>query len=327
MGKKDNDKEFNPAEIPEDDMSALFNEGYEADEQEPDDDDSDNSKVDDEDEDDDPQSDDENQDDDEDKQDEEEDDFSDLGLDDEEAGGKKPKTSKKVPEKFKGKNMEDIVTAYENAEKEIGRLRNEITDMKKTPPKADDKDKGKGGQDDNVERIDLAKVFNVNSLNELILTSDKPGEVILDVIAKSFNALQEGAVNAVKKTIEDQHQMYQDKYFSEIDQSRAERDAAKPFVEKAKELSRKYKNDWDAILPYMQRSIEKNPDLISKPDDYETLYTRCKAYLKSKGKLDELQEQNHRAKKAGGFSANSRHRGGNLSQDDEQAILGELLGS
>lgn len=320
MGKRDKDQDFDINQIPEDDAAILFNEDELSDEQEPDEDDSDNSSVD-EDGNDDSQSD---EDADEDAE-QEEDDFSDLGLDE---ADDKSKTSKgkKIPDKFEGKSVEEIATAYTNMEKELGRLKNEIGELKKGGGKdSNNKDQGKNAEDDNVERVDLMQIFDVNQLNELILTSDKPGEVILQTIAKSFNALQEGAVKAVKKAIEDQHKTYQEKYFNEIDQTRAEKEAAKPFLQKAAKLAKKYGEEWNAVLPYMQKAIEKNPDLVKEPDDYEDLFERCRDWAKSRGVLQEIANKNHRAKKAGGFSATGRHKGGELDDDDQQAVLSKLL--
>lgn len=318
MGKKDKDQEFDINQIPDDDAAVLFDENELSDDQEPDEDDSDNSAVD-EDETDESQSDDDDDD------DQDEDDFSDLGLDDDEADGKsKTSKGKKVPDKFKGKSAEDIAEAYTNLEKEFGRLRNEIAELKKGK---NDGDKDKGGEGDDVEKVDLTKVFNVEELNELILSSDRPGEVILQTIAASFNALQEGAVKSISKIIEDKDKFYREKYFNEIDQSRAEREAMKPYVKKAEKMRKKYGAEWDALIPYMEKAINNNPNLVKEPDDYETLFERTREWAKSRGKLQEIADKNHRAKKAGGFSATGRHKGGELADDDQQAVLSALLGT
>jgi hypothetical protein len=320
MAKKDAEVEdFNLDEIPDDDGAELFGESgelEESSEEEPEGKSSANSKSKKSkkqtDESEKSEEDDENQE----TEEEVDDDFSDLGFDKDDEAGDKPKTQK-ILGKFKDEKA--LADGYTNLEKELGRLRNEVTELKKNPPKSDEK------PDDNKETIDLMKIIDVNQLNDLILTSDKPGEAILQTIAKAFNALQTGAVKQVTKLIEDQNKTYQEKYFNEIDQNREAQEKAKPFKTEAARLAKKYHQDWVTVRPWMEKAIENNPDLVTSPDDYEPLYKRCKDYLTSKGKLEEIEDKETSRKKSGGLSGSKGRNMGHFSGDEEQEVLANLF--
>lgn len=323
MAKQEIDKDFNLDDIPSDDSAMLFGDDAEDaeddPEEEPDEEQPANSKSKKGKKADEPGESESDEDEEQGAEDEAEDDFSDLGLDEDESGDKNPKT-KKILGKFK--DQKALEQGYSNLEKELGRMKNELNDLKKNPPKKDG-DQDQGNQE--PEKVDLLKIFDVTKLNDQLLTSDRPGEVLLVTIATAFNELQKTAVQSVTKIMDDRHKEYQSKYFDEIDQNRTAKEAAKPFVEKAAKLEKKFGDRWKTALPYMQKAIANNSDLVKEPDDYEELFERVEKYMKSKGLLEELDEQHKTAKKTGGFSSSKGRKSGDLTVADEHDIISGLL--
>lgn len=310
---KDENFEFDPNDVQENDSTRFFEENeLEEESEEPGEDDPENSE-------DDPDVDE--------KEEDEEEDFSDLGLDEK---ADKDKSKTKVPNKFKGKTIEEIAEAYVNLEAELGRMKNELGELKKNPQKSEDdksKDKSKDTKDTEKKVLDLTQIVDVRKLSDAILTSADPGMAIVEAMANIINAFQDAQLEEVNKSIQTARAELQEKYFDEIDRSREARKAAEPFRAKAAELEKRYGARWKAAIPYMGQAIENNADLIKSPDDYEPLFERVEKWMEARGLLKELDDKNRRQKKTGGFSASQHNRKGGQDEgdsDDEQAILGSL---
>jgi hypothetical protein len=250
---------------------------------------------------------------------EEDDDYSDLGLDDEDddEADDKSKTSK-IPDKFKGKSLEDVVESYKNAEKEIGNLRNEINNLKKgIAPKEE--------TDDDNKPVNIMEAFpDLERMNYDLLNSENPAQVVIEMVAKAFNALLPEAEKRVTKIVDEKDKQYHEEYFNEIKESRELRKAAEPYEKAAKSIALNHRDDWVDVLPYIQKAVEKNPDLLKTDsignykDSLETLYNRCKGYMESKGLL-EAEEERQTTRKRTGSIAGSKNgvRGRNSGEESE----------
>ena len=319
MTKKQHE-DFNPDNIPDDDVTSLFEDENES--SEPDGEpvkktvNSSKAKVD------------EPEEDDSQEEAEEDDDYSDLGLDDEDddEADDKSKTSK-IPDKFKGKSLEDVVESYKNAEKEIGKLRNEINNLKKgIAPKEE--------TDNENKPVNIMEAFpDMERFNYDLLNSENPAQVVVEMVAKAFNALLPEAEKRVTKILDDKDKHYHEEYFNEIKESRELRKAAEPYEKAAKGVALNHKDDWLDVLPYIQKAVEKNPDLLKTDTiknyekSLETLYNRCKGYMESKGLLEAEEERQTTRKRTGSIAGSKRGvRGGKIGDEsDDTDIISKLF--
>lgn len=159
-----------------------------------------------------------------------------------------------VPEKFRGKGLEDVIKSYTNAESELGRLRSKVSDLEKKATKADQLE----------QQINQ---YNAYLQQQAVHTTQVPNED--EIFMKEWEQDPARAVLFRAKLAENKTQDFLQQYATQV------------HYEKAKSDPVNYP-DFVNLEPTMVRIAQQRahlvrPDRLNSPETIDMLYKLARA--------------------------------------------------
>lgn len=296
---------FSPEDLPDDESGQIFEDETETDEEEEpgaSDEGDDDFSLDDE------------SNDDEESTDETEDD-EDFSLDEEEFEAAKQKD----PSLKRFKKSGDFIKAFQELERKL----DEVTAAAQKDPKPKpEQTEQKPNSVTEPPIVDVGAIIGKKYTNEQLAERLIEGEDLVtlfaDMIAMSFNELQKPVVSQVQQMLAPALEAGEAHRISKEQQAEAKR-----YTDTANELSRKFK-DFETVKPYMIKALQKNPDLVKRPEDYENLYYRTKDRLKEIGRYDTVRAKSNATKQISKVT-HSGSRPAKNGRNAEEAYLDDLF--